>query len=110
MARKMKYEDTFRKAAGNRGEEFNEPQSNLRYDYRPENTYADVSQERAPRRHEMRGVYEDMYELEQRRNQRSFARTRDMSNEFFAGVDPRRRMELADGLVRYFFVIYNVLP
>lgn len=98
MARKkINYEDTFRKAAGNRGEEFNEPKANIRYEYRPADTHDSRSQERAIQRQESRNVYEDMYTLEQRRAQRSYDRTQDMSNEFYAGVDPRRKSELADG-------------
>ena len=93
----MKYKDSFERASRNRGEEFNEPVSSLRYDYRPENQYTDKAQERAPRRYEIRDEYDDMFQLEQRRGQRAFARTRDMENEFYAGLDPRRRSEMADG-------------
>lgn len=89
----MKYS----KRARNRGEDFSEPRSAVPYDYRPENQYTDRAQERAPRRHEIRDSYVAFYDLEQRRNQRSFQRTADMANEFFAGVDPRRKQELADG-------------
>lgn len=92
-----KYADIFEKAMRNRGEELNEPKSNLKYDYRPENQYTDKAQERAPRRYEIREEYDQMYQNEQRRDQRAFARTRDMENEFYAGVDPRRRQEIAEG-------------
>ncbi len=98
MAKKNNsYRDSFESPMRNRGEEFNEPRSNLKYDYRPENQYTDKAQERAPRRYEIREEYEKMYENEQRRNERAFARTRNMENEFYAGLDPRRRQEMADG-------------
>lgn len=95
--RSSKYADTFEKAMRNRGEELNEPKSNLQYDYRPQDQYTDKAQERAPRRYEIRDEYAQMYQNEQRRDQRAFARTRDMDNEFYAGADPRRRQEMAEG-------------
>ena len=95
--KKSKYLDTFEKAMRNRGEELNEPTSNLQYDYRPQNQYTDQAQERAPRRYEVRDQYAKMYENEQRRDERAFARTRNMENEFYAGADPRRRQEMAEG-------------
>lgn len=95
--KKINYQETFNKALRNRGEELSEPRSNLNYDYRPENVYDNRSQERALRRHEMRSNYDEMYQLEQRRNQRAYARNMDPSNEFYQGVDPRRRQEVADG-------------
>jgi hypothetical protein len=98
MARmKSSYKDSFERASRNRGEEFNEPQSNLEYDYAQRNQYDDRSQERAIRRHEMRDEYIEMYDQEQRRNQRAYARTRNPENEFYAGIDPRRKKEIADG-------------
>ena len=81
----------------NRGEELNEPVAKYAYDYMPENQYTDRAQERAIRRHEARDYYAQMYHNEQRRDQRAFERLKDMENEFFAGVDPRRRQEIADG-------------
>ncbi len=93
----VRYSDSFEKPMRDRGNELNEPKSNLRYDYRPEDQYTDRAQERAIRRHEIRETYVGMYDNEQRRNQRAFARIRDMENEFYAGVDPLRRVELADG-------------
>jgi hypothetical protein len=93
----VKYSDSFEKPMRNRGEEFNEPKSNLKYDYRPENVFSDEAQERAPRRHEIRAEYAAVYQNEQRRNERAFARVRDMENEFYAGLDPRRKQEMADG-------------
>lgn len=84
-------------AKGNRGEDFSEPKMNINYDYMPENQYTDRAQERAIRRHEVRAEYVQMYNNEQRRDQRAFERLKDMENEFYAGVDPRRRQEMADG-------------
>ena len=86
----------YSKPTRNRGEDFSEPQG-MNYDYRPQDQYTDRAQERAPRRHEIRDEYSSMYRLEQRRSERSFERVREMENEFYAGVDPRRRQELADG-------------
>lgn len=94
---KKRYSDKWDKPMRNRGEELNEPRSNLNYDYRPENVYSDKAQERAIRRHEIRQEYDEMYQNVQRRNERAFERVRDMENEFYAGVDPRRRQEVADG-------------
>ncbi len=99
MARKKSgnYSDEFDKPMRNRGEELNEPRTNYQYDYRPENQYTDRSQERSIRRNESRNVYEDMYDVEQRNDQRAFERLKNMQNEFYAGIDPRRRVELAEG-------------
>jgi hypothetical protein len=95
MVKKSK--DSYVRAKGNRGEDFDEPQRAMSYDYMPESQYDARSQERQKRRDEVRAEYSAMYQLEQRRDQRAFDRTRDMSNEFYAGVDPRRRQEVADG-------------
>jgi hypothetical protein len=95
MAKKSK--DSYVRAKGNRGEDFDEPERAMAYDYMPESQYDARSQERAKRRDEVRAEYSAMYQLEQRRDQRDFNRTQDMSNEFYAGVDPRRRQEVADG-------------
>jgi len=81
----------------NRGEDRSEPRQNMNYDYMPESQYDSRSQERAIRRFEARDHYREIYDLEQRRDQRDFERTKEMENEFYAGVDPRRRGELADG-------------
>lgn len=89
--------DSYVRAKGNRGEDFDEPRRDMSYDYMPESQYEARSQERAIRRDEVRAEYSAMYQLEQRRDQRTFDRTRDMSNEMYAGVDPRRRQEIADG-------------
>lgn len=95
MAKEKK--DSYVRAKGNRGEDFDEPKRNMTYDYMPETALDARSQERQIRRDEVRAEYSAMYQLEQRRDQRTFDRTRDMSNEFYAGVDPRRRQEVADG-------------
>lgn len=98
MAKKSKsFKESFNPPMRNRGEELNEPNANYQYDYMPENQYTDRAQERAIRRHEARNHYSQMYYNEQRRDQRAFERLKDMENEFFAGVDPRRRQEIADG-------------
>lgn len=93
MAKERKYVPS----KGNRGEDFSEPKRDMTYDYMPGSQYEARSQERQKRRDEVRGEYAAMYELEQRRDQRAFNRTEDMTNEFYAGVDPRRRQEVADG-------------
>ena len=94
---KSSYKESWEPPKANRGEELNEPKANYNYDYRYENQYTDRSQERAIRRYEARDVYQDMFELNQRRDQRAFERVKDMENEFYAGVDPRRKIELAEG-------------
>lgn len=95
MAKEKK--DSYVRAKGHRGEDFSEPRREMTYDYMPESQYEARSQERQKRRDEVRSEYSAMYQLEQRRDQRAFDRTQDMSNEFYAGVDPRRRQEIADG-------------
>jgi hypothetical protein len=95
MAKEKK--DSYVRAKGNRGEDFDEPKRSMTYDYMPEDQYDARAQERQKRRDEVRAEYSAMYQLEQRRDQRAFDRTRDMSNEFYAGVDPRRRQEVGDG-------------
>ncbi len=105
------YKDKFDKPMRNRGEELNEPKTNYQYDYRPENQYTDKSQERSIRRNETRNVYEEMYNIQQRNDQRAFERLKNMENEFYAGVDPRRRQEMADGgMVREDHVAMSNLP
>lgn len=98
MARKSKsFKESFNPPMRNRGEELNEPNANYQYDYMQQDQYTDRAQERAIRRHEARAHYDQVYVSEQRRDQRAFERLKDMENEFYAGVDPRRRQELADG-------------
>lgn len=96
MAKKSS--EGYKKSIRNRGEDIGYPQApRAGYSYMPEDQYTDRSQQRAIRRHETRNRYEDMYKLEQMRNERAFDRVSSMENEFYAGVDPRRRKELADG-------------
>ncbi len=98
MAKKSKsFKESFNPPMRNRGEELNEPNANYRYDYMPQNQYTDRAQERSVRRHEVRNEYVQMYDNVQRRDQRAFERLKDMENEFYAGVDPRRRIEMAEG-------------
>jgi|SRR6266850_2814374 len=81
-----------------RGESLSNEKLNIEYDYQQESTETPLKdQERAIRRHEARDVYPEIYKLSQKRDQRAFARPRDLEGEFFAGLDPRRRQELADG-------------
>jgi len=88
----------FNKPTRNRGESIGTPQAPKQgYDYMPENQYTDRAQERATRRYEVRNTYETFYNIEQDRDQRAYDRLTDMQNEFYAGVDPRRRNEIADG-------------
>ena len=95
--KKVNHLDGFAKSNRNRGEDIGTPQSKQVYDYRPENQYTDRAQERAVRRHEIRAEYDDVYQLEQERNQRAFERTRELRNEFYGGLDPRRKIEIAEG-------------
>lgn len=112
MARKDYKKEGYKRAIRNRGEDIGYPMPPAQgYDYMPEDQYSDRSQQRAIRRHEVRNRYVQMYDLEQERSQRAFDRVRDMENEFFAGVDPRRRRELADGgMVREDHVAMANLP
>lgn len=95
MAKQKK--DSYVRAKGNRGEDFDEPRRNMTYDYMTPFQGEARVQERQKRRDEVRSEYSAMYQLEQRRDQRAFDRTQDMRNEFYAGVDPRRRQEIGDG-------------
>jgi hypothetical protein len=98
MAKMSKLEAGFRKSIRNRGEDIGYPLNpGPSYDKAPADQYTDKAQERAIRRHEARDVYAKQNELGQRRDQRAFSRTQQMENEFYAGIDPRRRQELADG-------------
>jgi len=100
MAKKMRSEG-FSKPIRNRGEDIGQPRANVKYDYQPQDQYSDKAQERAIRRHEVRAIYDQMYRENQERDQRAFERLREMKNEFYAGVDPRRRQELSDaGMIR----------
>ena len=89
---KKKISSKYSNSTAYRGNDFEEPQVNIGYQYGP-NDY----KEKMIGRQGVRDYYRDMYELEQRRDQRAFARVQDMENEFYAGVDPLRRKELAAG-------------
>lgn len=67
-------------------------QSNMPYDYSPNYT----AEDRPIKRREIRDVYDQMYRNEQDRDQRSLDRIRSAESEFYAGIDPRRRQEVAD--------------
>jgi len=95
--KKANHLEGYAKSIRNRGEDIGTAQSRQGYDYRPENQYTDRSQERAIRRHEVRQGYADVYDLEQERDQRTFERTQEKPNEFFRGLDPRRKIEIAEG-------------
>lgn len=85
----------------NRGENIGEP-SGGPYQYQPYDSIEPYgTQERDIRRNEIRDIYENMYRNGERRDQRAFERVKEMSNEFYAGIDPRRRQEIADaGVIR----------
>jgi len=98
MANKKNSQEKYDRATRNRGEDFSEPRYPVDYKYQPHNMNTPLDeQERAISRDESRNVYRKMSVLEQRRDQRDFYRTQDVENEFYAGIDPRRRKELADG-------------
>ena len=83
----------------NRGEDVGQATRdiNIPYDYSPDFT----ATERAIHRKKIREVYAQMYRNEQERDQRSLDRVMDARNEFYAGIDPRRRQEVADsGMVQ----------
>lgn len=93
MARKEKSEG-FRPSIRNRGEDIGYPViEGAAYDHKPYSAY----KERAVSRKEMQQRYSQMQELASERDQRAFARVKDARNEFYAGMDPRRKQELADG-------------
>jgi len=91
MAKKNGYNKPIR----NRGEDVGEAAGGP-YDYRMENQFQDRSQERFIDRREIRGTTDEMFRDAQRRDERSFERIRAISGEFYAGLDPRRRQEVAD--------------
>lgn len=66
--------------------------SNAPYDYSPDYT----AENRPIKRSEIRDIYSKMYENMQQRDQRSLDRIRSAESEFYAGIDPRRRQEVAD--------------
>lgn len=82
----------------NRGEDRSNERLSINYGFQaPDMDTPLAYQERAIKRHESREKYADLYRLSEKRDQRAFARTTDMENEFYAGIDPRRRQELSDG-------------
>jgi hypothetical protein len=91
MAKKNGYNKQIR----NRGEDIG-LSSGGPYDYRPENQFDDKSQERFIMRREVRNVTNEMFREAQRRDERAFERLKAISGEFYAGLDPRRRQEVAD--------------
>lgn len=62
------------------------------YKYQPSDPY----HERPVSRKEIRERYDQLYKLEQERDQRAYDRVMDAQNRFYAGIDPRRRKEVAD--------------
>lgn len=89
----------FKRSIRNRGESIGYPQAPEQgYQYQaPDMETPFKQQNRAIKRHEVRQIHQDMYVLNQEREQREFARIKAMKNEFYAGVDPRRKEELAEG-------------
>jgi hypothetical protein len=81
----------FSKPVRNRGEDIGEP-NGMTYNYKKDQ----ANQERTVNRHEIRDRYQEMFRNEQRRDQRAFQRVMDPFNEFYAGIDPRRKKEVAD--------------
>ena len=95
MARKL-YKKSIQNLQRNRGEDRGpEIEPGEGYQYSPPMT--DKTAERSIRRHEMRDIYGNIYRDNQERDQRAFSRIRDMKSEFYAGLDPRRRQEVAEG-------------
>lgn len=85
----------YNKPIRNRGEDVGEAPGGP-YSYKPEDQYRDESQERFIMRKEVRNVTNEMYRDEQRRDERAFQRAKAIGQEFYAGLDPRRRQEVAD--------------
>jgi len=87
--------DGYNKQIRNRGEDIGVAPGGP-YDYKMENQYEDRSQERFIMRREIRNTTNEMFRDEQRRDERAFERLRAIGGEFYAGLDPRRRQEVAD--------------
>jgi hypothetical protein len=64
----------------------------IRYDYSP----CFEASERPVNRKDMAEIYGELNHKVQRRDERAMKRVRDMHSSFFAGLDPRRRQEVAD--------------
>lgn len=109
MAKKMN-SNGFKASIRNRGEDIGQASrpGNMPYDNSPDYT----SSYRPIHRKEIRDIYSEMYRDEQERDQRSLDRILDARNEFFAGVDPRRRREVADaGMIQEdHYAIANLSP
>lgn len=80
-----------------RGEDRHDPSVDFQYNYEPESSQRGQSQVRPVRRNEMRDRYMEHYRDEQRHEQRLFERLGRDDSDFYAGIDPRRRFELASG-------------
>lgn len=90
----MAKKDGFKKAIRNRGEDIGEARPLAPYDYQTGKT-------RAIDRPEVRQTFDEMYRDQQRRDERAMQRLRAIGQEFYAGVDPRRKQEVADaGMIR----------
>lgn len=83
----MAKEKDFKRSMRNRGEDVG----------KPDVAGSRVGPERTIRRKEIQNIYKEMHDLVRERDGRSMARVRSMENEFYAGIDPRRRQEIADG-------------
>ena len=95
MAKKrMPIAPGFKKSMRNRGEDVGQASRPLDVPYDNSPNY--TSEYRPIKRREIRDIYGEMYKDEQERDQRSLDRVMDARNEFFAGIDPRRRQEVAD--------------
>lgn len=90
--------DSYNKPTRNRGENVGKaPRPRNGYDYEISDQYQDRSQERPIKRREIRQEYDLMYRDAQERDQRAFDLIEQLDGEFWRGVDPRRRQEVADG-------------
>jgi hypothetical protein len=100
MAKKMSTKSNgYKSSIRNRGEDIGQASrpGNVPYDNNPDYT----NDYRPIQRKEIRDITGQMYRDEQERDQRSLDRVNDARNEFYAGLDPRRRREVADsGMVQ----------
>lgn len=55
------------------------------------------AEERPIDREEIEGVYKEVYRQLQRYDERALDRVQDARDRFYAGIDPRRRQEVAEG-------------
>ena len=84
----------FKKSIRNRGEDVGQASRPLDVPYDNSPNY--TSEYRPIKRKEIRDIYGQMYKDEQERDQRALDRAMDARNEFYVGIDPRRRQEVAD--------------